>query len=487
MSTLEFYLLITFAQALAWAAVLLPSLFFLIFPSGWKARRDKIFCSFSTRALKLYYQLYFPECVPDADKLFDRFRSDFGKYHGRRNFVVPYVLLTIAASVGLWGTAQSVAVWMGVGVGGLAFPPLAVASFMGGYTWVLFDHQSRRRSGDFTPGDLANGVFRLIIAIPFGYALTAFASTGTTGPGNSMTITGAIPLAFLIGVFPTNTVFTIARRIASKQLGLGEDNTAAANELEILQNVGKTNAERFQDEGVTTIAELAWTDPIDLSIRTNFDFNYVVDCMSQSLLAIYIGSDIKKLSPVSLRGAQEVRALVMTLQCDPADETYSKIERDAAQGAVNGAAKILGFETNVNAFFNTLLFVAEDPYTEFLWEIWGNACDDSPEIEINRTPWSTINAELWVTARSFLSSRKLTLTSDMEKALSQIIANAVGEMRKRYPQTPPDPMLNAANTNLQMLLQRGADDASSKNLTTLEATALAKWMKDVWPFVAPAT
>ena len=45
--------------------------------------------------------------------------------------------------------------------------------------------------------------------------------------------------------------------------------------------------ERYKDEGITTICGLAYADPIDLTIRTNFDFNYVVDCVSQALMWIY--------------------------------------------------------------------------------------------------------------------------------------------------------------------------------------------------------
>ena len=85
-----------------------------------------------------------------------------------------------------------------------------------------------------------------------------------------------------------------------------------------MQSIGKSNAERFKDEGVTTISGLAYADPIDLTIRTNFDFNYVVDCVSQALMWIYFGKkkDYAKLFPLSLRGAQEVAAVMDWLDAD---------------------------------------------------------------------------------------------------------------------------------------------------------------------------
>jgi hypothetical protein len=179
---------------------------------------------------------------------------------------------------------------------------MAVSSIMGAYTWVIYDQLRRLRSGDFARGDVGNAAFRFVIAVPFGYALGVFDPTFGVG------------LAFLVGVFPTRTLFTFGRRLFNQQFKMGEAGSKGTSELEQLQNVGRTVAERFQDEGITTIAQLAWNDPIDMTIRTNLDFNFVVDCMSQSLLAIYVGSDLQKLAKYSLRGAQEVTALLDALK-----------------------------------------------------------------------------------------------------------------------------------------------------------------------------
>ena len=224
------------------------------------------------------------------------------------------------------------------------------------YTWVAFDHLGRMRRRDFNSHDVYNGAFRFLIAVPFGISLSALANKDL-----------GIALAFLIGVFPTTTIFTIGRRVFSQMLALGEDPAAGRSELEQLQNIGKTNAERFYDEGITTIAELAWTDPVDLAVRTNFDFNYVIDCMGQALLAVYVGEDIRKLSPFSIRAAQDAASLFDDVGEDidsanpTPDETY-------ARQALAQAAAVLQLDTKT--FYYTLSVVAEDPYTKFLWEIW---------------------------------------------------------------------------------------------------------------------
>jgi hypothetical protein len=128
-----------------------------------------------------------------------------------------------------------------------------------------------------------------------------------------------------------------------------------------------TNAERFYDEGITTIAELAWTDPVDLAVRTNFDFNYVIDCMGQALLAVYMGEAIRKLGPFSLRAAQEAASMVYDVGNDIDSANPTPYETSARQ-ALSQAAAVLQLDRKT--LYYTLSVVAEDPYTKFLWEIW---------------------------------------------------------------------------------------------------------------------
>jgi hypothetical protein len=380
----ELLLLIWTSCVLAWLVAFLPSVFYVAVV--WRLRKDKIVSSFSSQALADYYSLYFPaKCkTGEADPIV-RFEKDWGRKYGRRRFILPAILLIMVSGTGLWGVAQSAAVWLGVALGTLSLPQMAVSAFLGSYAWVVYDQLSRLRSGDFGPADINNAVFRFLIAVPFGYGLSAFANDKI-----------GVSTAFVIGSFPSSTLFTIARRLGNKQLGLGDDGASGTSELELLQNVGKANAERFSDEGVTTIAELAWTDPIDLSIHTNFDFNYVVDCMSQSLLAIYLGSDINKLAKFSLRGAQEVVALVDILNASPEDARYTVKQKGAAEAALNGAAVALGI--GVDALYHTLTFVAEDPYTSFLWQIWGTSSNPPAETQLELPDEAQAAIE---TARSF--------------------------------------------------------------------------------------
>jgi hypothetical protein len=260
-----------------WILVLWPAFFYLIMNAGWADRRQRILTNFTGPAVKHYFELYFPKVDirgKSNPQLVELFEAHYRQLYGRRHLGIPLVLLAIVAGLGMWGAAETLRTSQTLHAS-FVWPPIILSAFLGAFTWVASDLLSRFRRRDLGPGDIYNGVFRFLIAAPFAVALAALSPEKA-----------GIPVAFLIGVFPTTTLFTIGRRVASKYLGLGEDSASVRSDLEMLQNVGKANAERFSDEGVTTIAELAWTDPVDLAMRTNFDFNYVTDCMSQALLAV---------------------------------------------------------------------------------------------------------------------------------------------------------------------------------------------------------
>jgi hypothetical protein len=232
---------------------------------------------------------------------------------------------------------------------------LTASALAGAVVWIISDALDRLRRRDFTTVDVYYYVFRILLAIPFAWALSA-ASIG----GKEVGLSVAIPLAFFLGAFPTQTLFTIARRIGSQQLKLGDDQASGSLELEKLQAVGKSMAERFKDEGIATISALAYADPIDLTIRTNFDLNYVVTCVSQALMYIYFGDDCKKLARFSMIGALEIAALLRWSSDDDKKAIAEKTIQDAAAA----------LDISPEALRINLAQIAEDPYTTFLVNVW---------------------------------------------------------------------------------------------------------------------
>lgn len=349
------------------AAICVFTFLMVIYPIGrylarpWTFRREYLIGQLSGESMKLYYEQFRAGAAISGKPVGDSgltaedytkaFRADFDKWYGRRYYIFPVLGLAVLTAVcGWWGCVD---LWDWTS--GLRTPEsmrgLVAAALAGAFVWVISDEIDRLRRRDFTSFDVYYYVFRILISIPFGWALTRLEVTLQVG----------IPVAFFLGAFPTSTLFRAARRIANQQLKLGEDAVAGKLELESLQSVGKDVAERFRDEGIFTITQLAYADPLDLTIRVNFDFSYVVDCVSQALLWIYLGDKTKDLQSYSLRGAQEVAYFYSGLtKSPPAPNSLAALQEMAT------AKLSMGKE----ALQCTLGQVAEDPYTIFLCKIW---------------------------------------------------------------------------------------------------------------------
>jgi hypothetical protein len=204
---------------------------------------------------------------------------------------------------------------------------------------------------DFTAHDVYICSLRFLIAIPLGFSFAAVVKDPI-----------GIPLAFFLGTFPANTLLKFGRRFVSQKLRLGEQSPEARSELEQLQSINMVEAERYQEEGVTNILQLTYADPVELTIRTNFDFFYVVDCMSQGLLWLYLGKNVDKLRLLGLRGSHEARVLFELLKSGAAQQ------KRMANDNLKSIAKVLNI--GPETLKKTLFEIAEDPYTEFIYKIW---------------------------------------------------------------------------------------------------------------------
>jgi hypothetical protein len=357
MSNEQYTAVIYCACLIAWLATLLPSIVFLL--TSWKERRDELFSIMTDGVLESYYKQFLPSALKEGKNgpaLRSAFQGSFSRQYGRRLYVPPLLLLGGLSAIGLWGVARTLRVWGGLTGADQSFSwsDVTTAALIGGFTWIISDQLTRFRTRDFTSYDVYNCVFRLLIAIPVGYSIAAFVEKKLQ-----------VPIAFLLGTFPTSSLFTIARRLGSKTLKIDDDAVNGSSELEQLPSVGKAFAERLKDEGIVSVVELAYADPVNLTIRTNKQFAYLTDCISQALLWIYIQDGLKKISALSLRGAQEVKSFMHDLNSGTADE------KAAAQNTLQAAADAL--KIGKDELLETLGQVADDPYTLFLVKIWAGS------------------------------------------------------------------------------------------------------------------
>jgi len=375
----EFGLLIA-AFIMVAMAVLLPIPHFLW--RAWPYRRDTFMSQFSEGSVKSYFELFFPSLLEKRSVKEGDYKNilleHYNRAYGCRLFIVCYAIFMFLVLVGLGWITITIGINLKILNNKYPLPPMAVSAFMGGVMWVMFDQVRRCRSYDFTHHDVNGFIFRIVIAIPLGYSLTGLLANDV-----------GVPAAFLLGAFPTNDLLSLVRRKIVKRFDIEETKDTAEKELMDLQGVNTKHYERFRDENINSILQIAYADPIDLSIRTNLNFAFIMDLKSQALLWIYVEKNIDLFREFSLRGAQEVSSLMEAAKGRAHPEASAEINAQAkleADKTIDCLAKCLsqklkddfkkehqceiGIDIERECLLQILEQVAFDPHTEFLVLLW---------------------------------------------------------------------------------------------------------------------
>lgn len=397
---------ILISTGLAASLPLIPVGHFLRF--GWATRKQQIVSRFSTKSIELYRQTFYPE---SDFKTSEEFKNDYDKRYGRRLFVFPVLWLTLTLFFTAYLSMSWVFShdWMTSSEG---TPRISIYSLAGAYVWITYDLILRVRQNDVVTSDINRATLRLLVSIPFGFAITAFAGVL---PGTSVTL-GAGALAFFVGAFPTDTVLKFMRRTAAAPLKLDAD--ASEDNVKLLTDnicgVSVPIAERFIDEGVRTPLQLAYCDPIALTIKSGMDFSFILDCCGQALVRMYFTKDqMTIVRKYGLRTGIEVKTLYIELPdysvlaekaaLAPAQTpgqaatavavaaTPAAATTDGAPAPVRGLTPIqaqadkmltdFSGELQLDSAAIRFIFdqIAGDPYTQFAWDIWGQTPTGSPD------------------------------------------------------------------------------------------------------------
>ena len=214
---------------------------------------------------------------------------------------------------------------------------------------------------DFSPADVMWGALRIVISVPLGLSLGSII--------NKEVVNFA---AFGLGAFPLTTIAVALRQLWYKQLGV-ELGPTEKSDLLGLDGIDKPLVERLAIEDITSIVQLAYCDPIQLTMRTNLSFNAVVDLVSQALAWVYLGEKLTAIRPLGCRGAYEVRQLIDFLHAaenPPANDATDneKLAKEDAEKIVLAIANKLELENDKLCF--VLRQIAYDPYTDFIYTTW---------------------------------------------------------------------------------------------------------------------
>lgn len=348
---------------IAMALLIVPIGLYLTGP--WVYRRREILALLPPEAVALYFKRFFAN-APRKQRDFEAFyEARFGRLH----YAVPMALLIAVALVPVDWTIETALAWSGHSGAAVRLPPQAAAAIAGAYTWVSVDMLWRWQFRDLLPIHVTRAALRFAVAVPAGYAFGALAAE-----------TLRVFVAFAVAAFPTGTLLTLTRRVFRRKLELGDADETAESELEKLQGIDTRVAERFADEGYTTMVQLAYADPIELTMRcSSFAFSFVIDCVSQALAWIYLEERLPALRVMSLRGAQEIGSFIEEL----ADESNPLVARKS-RAMLEAMAANLSLPTEV--LERTFEEIAEDPYTEFLRKVWQQPAESDEEETIRQAP-----------------------------------------------------------------------------------------------------
>ncbi|HYV35756.1 MAG TPA: hypothetical protein VE988_08635, partial [Gemmataceae bacterium] len=181
----------------------------------------------------------------------------------------------------------------------------------------------------------------------------------------------ALPMAYLMGTLPTGTIMAVGSRAAAKWLQLTDAPNRSQTALQVLASVDTYLAERFADEGLTTMEQLAYTNPVRLSIRTGLNFSVILSCTGEALLGSF-WRDSEQLAiarKYGLSGCYEVATLWEHFESsDPSNHQLA--DAIIAALAADMSTPRAGIE-------NVLMEVALDPFTQFQRESWAATMWDS--------------------------------------------------------------------------------------------------------------
>jgi predicted DNA-binding antitoxin AbrB/MazE fold protein len=228
---------------------------------------------------------------------------------------------------------------------------VAVAAMAGAYGAVCWYLIARMQQRNLSRGDVCRAAIQLALAVLAGFAFSAFSNADL-----------APLMAFAVGFIPFQTLAELLRKQVRKQLPATADAAPSGEQITELTGIDAATAARIEDADITTVGQLAWCDPIELTMRSNLPFIFVLDVVSQALAWVYLKGSLKPLEKVGLRGAIEIRTTLRLLQSDNGDKKTS------AQSSLDEASKIV--QVNNSALRRAFYDIAEDPFTTFLEEIW---------------------------------------------------------------------------------------------------------------------
>lgn len=243
-----------------------------------------------------------------------------------------------------------------------------IMALVGGYIWSVYQICARSRSSELSPDDLYEIDLGLLAAVPVGIAcslITAF--------GNVPAFT-----AFAASAFPLRDVSRMVRQYATRQTlqASASDTPARPAELHLgtsIEGLSEENMVRLGELRITTVLDMAYCDPIKVMVQTGFPLPVVIDWVDQSLWSLYAGDVKSKINQRGIRCSLDVCEFVdMHLREKSKDDQPGPKKTaltPADQDALNALAKDMN-DCNPVLLQDLLFRIEADPQVVVLRKLW---------------------------------------------------------------------------------------------------------------------
>lgn len=361
---------------------IIPVVSFLL--HGWQIKRDDIAGSLNASAIDLYRRTFLNGSGPDTADSTAFFERMYEKRYGKKRIRGPFILFAVVlAAIGFLLVRKALTVllpgWHSAFLGqdGFLLGREAFFAEAGAYSFVVAGLVRCAYLHALPPLTLINAALRLVMGIPLGYAVAGLLAHATNVPAGS----DPLPfVAFAVGAVPLETLTLLLRRTVSTvspTIAGAIPRNAPTNDLAGLPGIDQIVAEALRDENITTVLQLAYCDPIQLSLRTNLAFDVVLDLQSVALAGNYFDKKVLDgLRPRGLRGAAEISGFAAQLR---------RGDTGAAE-LLKAIATAVGIEQE--GLRNGFEEIAGDPYTMFIVETWKFRADG-----IERGPARPLSAD----------------------------------------------------------------------------------------------
>jgi hypothetical protein len=210
---------------------------------GLRERKREITDLLDDQAITGYFDQFYHADAPRLNVQPRKHLSDiYNRRFGFRTFMLPGLLYAAMLALALLALATAVGAKLPGKPTVALVPPVAAYALAGAYLWVVYDLIARYRQHNLVPSAIYYCAFRIAIIVPLAYALGASLASYSENLGAS--------LAFLLGTFPTSTLFLLARRNVGKMLNITEDpNNGGSHAAEKASRARETSRRQPADRG----------------------------------------------------------------------------------------------------------------------------------------------------------------------------------------------------------------------------------------------